>query len=99
MTDRPALTDTDFCADPAARVGSGQDQQNSTAVGVLRVHKFGGTSVDGAERLKALARIILQREDGAVVVVSAMAGVSNTLSALVVGAPDGPSAEEAPVGP
>lgn len=96
MTDRPALTDTDFCADPSARVGSRPDPRNSAAPRVLRVHKFGGTSVDGAERLRALARIIRHREDGAVVVVSAMAGVSSALSALVTGPPDGgPSAEEA----
>jgi aspartate kinase len=54
-----------------------------------RVHKFGGTSVAGPERLQALAAIIRDQEDGSVVVVSAMAGVSNELSELVDAATTG----------
>ena len=88
MTHRPALTDTDLCADPSARVGAAHDIESGPASGVLRVHKFGGTSVDGAERLRALAGIIRDQGHPAVVVVSAMAGVSETLSRLVSGADD-----------
>ena len=95
MTHRPALTDTDFCADPSARMGSGQEPRGRSATGLLKVHKFGGTSVDGAERLKALAGIIRHEEDAAVVVVSAMAGVSNALSGLVAEPTDGSASEEA----
>ncbi len=95
MTDRPALTDTDFCADPSARLGAAQEMTDNPTAGVLRVHKFGGTSVDGAECLKALACIIRDEEGPAVVVVSAMAGVSNKLSGLLVGTDDG----QAPLDP
>ncbi|HAT18021.1 MAG TPA: hypothetical protein DCS76_09525, partial [Gemmatimonadetes bacterium] len=56
---------------------------NEVTVAMPRVHKFGGTSVDGSERLKALAAIIRDQDDRSVVVVSAMAGVSNELSRLV----------------
>ena len=48
MTDRPTLKDTDFCADPLARVGSANELPGNPRTGVLRVHKFGGTSVDGS---------------------------------------------------
>jgi aspartate kinase len=61
-----------------------------------RVHKFGGTSVDGAERLQAVAAIIRDREDPSVVVVSAMAGVSNELSRLVDAATTGDPAPGVP---
>ncbi len=94
MTDRPALTDTDLCADPSARVGAEPSVGSATglptgsATGALRVHKFGGTSVDGAERLRALAEIIRLQDDAAVVVVSTMAGVSNELSGLAAGSDD-----------
>ena len=36
----------------------------------IRVHKFGGTSVDGAVRLKAMARIVHDHGTPTVVVVS-----------------------------
>jgi aspartate kinase len=94
MIHRPALTDTDFCADPSARVGSANELRSDPTTEVLRVHKFGGTSVDGAERLKALAGIIQRQNDPAVVVVSAMAGVSNELSGLVGESADGLSAPD-----
>ncbi len=81
MTDRPLLTEVCATTEP------GDFEDNGSADGVTvampRVHKFGGTSVDGAERLKALAAIIRDQEGRSVVVVSAMAGVSNELSGLV----------------
>ncbi len=45
------------------------------------VHKFGGTSVAGAERYRAAAEIVLARASGerTAVVVSAMSGVTNVL--------------------
>ena len=76
MTDRPLLTEV--CATTA----SGDHEPDGSAVAMPRVHKFGGTSVDGAERLQALAAIIRDQRDSSVVVVSAMAGVSNELSRL-----------------
>ena len=76
MTDRPLLTEV--CATTA----SGDYEPDGSAVAMPRVHKFGGTSVDGAERLQALAAIIRDQRDSSVVVVSAMAGVSNQLSRL-----------------
>ena len=48
-----------------------------------RVHKFGGTSVGGAEELKAVANIIRNQTGPTVVVVSAMAGVSDSLNKLL----------------
>ena len=48
------------------------------------VMKFGGTSVDGAARLAAAARVVASRRtERPVVVTSAMAGVTNTLEALL----------------
>ena len=76
MTDRPLLTEV--CASAAP----GEREPDGSAVVMPRVHKFGGTSVDGAERLQALAAIIRDQRDPCVVVVSAMAGVSNELSQL-----------------
>lgn len=52
------------------------------ATSSLRVHKFGGTSVDSAERLRAMARIVRDQGVPAVVVASAMAGVTDELSGL-----------------
>ena len=77
MTDRPLLTEV--CATTAP----GDHEPSGSAVAMPRVHKFGGTSVDGVERLQALAAIIGDQKDCPVVVVSAMAGVSNELSRLV----------------
>ncbi len=51
----------------------------------IRVHKFGGTSVDGAVRLKAMARIVRDQGTPTVVVVSAMAGVTASLISLAGG--------------
>ena len=76
MTDRPLLTEV--CASTAP----GEREPDGSALAMPRVHKFGGTSVDGAERLQALAAIIRDQRDPCVVVVSAMAGVSNELSQL-----------------
>lgn len=49
----------------------------------LEVHKFGGTSVLGADRMRAAARIVAEAGAGAriVVVASAMAGVTDDLVA------------------
>ena len=48
------------------------------------VMKFGGTSVDGAARLAAAARVVVSRRtERPVVVTSAMAGVTNALEALL----------------
>jgi aspartokinase/homoserine dehydrogenase 1 len=59
---------------------------------MVSVHKFGGTSVAGADQFKQVANIIekFTREEQVVVVVSAMAGITNLLysaieSAVVVG--------------
>ncbi|HEY4217998.1 MAG TPA: hypothetical protein VGM67_12725, partial [Gemmatimonadaceae bacterium] len=47
------------------------------------VLKFGGTSVGDAEAIARTGRIVSTRvEHGAIVVVSALAGVTNTLIAL-----------------
>lgn len=81
MTDRPLLTEVYATTEPGDAGDSGS--RDEVAVTMPRVHKFGGTSVDGAERLQALAAIIGDQEDHSVVVVSAMAGVSNELSRLV----------------
>ncbi|MFL5538622.1 MAG: bifunctional aspartate kinase/homoserine dehydrogenase I [Longimicrobiaceae bacterium] len=50
----------------------------------LVVHKFGGTSLAGAERIRAAAEIVLARpEPRRAVVVSAMAGVTDALARAV----------------
>ena len=84
MTDRPHLTEVCATTEPGDFEVDGSP--DGVTVATPCVHKFGGTSVDGPERLKALAAIIRDREDRSVVVVSAMAGVSNELSQLVDGA-------------
>ena len=76
MTDRPLLTEV------CATTTPGDRKRDGSAVAMPRVHKFGGTSVDGPERLQALAAIIRDQQDPSVVVVSAMAGISNELSRL-----------------
>ncbi len=81
MTDRPLLTEVCATTEPGDLEDNGS--ANEVTVAMPRVHKFGGTSVDGSERLKALAAIIRDQDDRSVVVVSAMAGVSNELSGLV----------------
>lgn len=83
MTDRPLLTEVCATTEP------GDDKTDGSTVSIPRVHKFGGTSVDGAERLQALAAIIRDQEGCSVVVVSAMAGVSDELSRLVDAATTG----------
>ena len=57
----------------------------------LEVHKFGGTSVANAERMRHIAHLMTQQPAGTrpVVVVSALAGVTNQLVAL----PDQPPSE------
>ena len=47
----------------------------------IEVHKFGGTSVFGAERLRAVASLVMHASDrsAVVVVASAMSGVTNLL--------------------
>ncbi len=81
MTDRPLLTEV--CATTGPGDFEDQESPDGVAVTIPRVHKFGGTSVDGAERLQAVAAIIRDQGDRSVVVVSAMAEVSNELSRLV----------------
>ena len=81
MTDRPLLTEV--CATTAPGDFGDHGSSDGVTVAMPRVHKFGGTSVDGAERFKALAAIIRDQEDRSVVVVSAMARVSDELSRLV----------------
>ena len=81
MTDRPLLTEVCATTAPGDFVAHGS--RDGVTVAMPRVHKFGGTSVNGAERLKALVAIIRDQEDRSVVVVSAMAGVSDELSRLV----------------
>ncbi len=80
MTDRPHLTEVCATTEPGDFEVDGSP--DGVTVVMPCVHKFGGTSVDGPERLKALAAIIRDRGDCSVVVVSAMAGVSNELSRL-----------------
>ena len=80
MTDRPLLTDV--CATTTPGGFEAHESRDGTAVTTPRVHKFGGTSLDGAERFQALAAIIGDQDDRSVVVVSAMAGVSDELSQL-----------------
>ncbi len=94
MTDRPTLTDTDLCGETSERVGSAHELAGGPTTAVPRIHKFGGTSVDGAERLRALAHIIRDQNDPAVVVVSAMAGVSDELGGLVGGPDDASRASD-----
>lgn len=48
----------------------------------VRVHKFGGTSVETAERLLRAARLLRSSPEAPVVVVSALAGVTDRLAAL-----------------
>ena len=81
MTDRPHLTEV--CATTEPDDFEAHRSPDGVTVTMPCVHKFGGTSVDGAERLKALAAIIRDQRGRSVVVVSAMAGVSNELSQLV----------------
>ena len=47
----------------------------------ISVHKFGGTSVKDLERIRAVVDVVLSQSDGTrpVVVVSAMAGVTDLL--------------------
>ena len=94
MTDRPTLTDTDLRGETSDRVGSAHEVAGGPTTAVPRIHKFGGTAVDGAERLRALARIIRDQDDPAVVVVSAMAGVSDELGGLVGGPDDASRASD-----
>ena len=97
MTDRPLLTEVCATTDPGDFEDRGPG--DGVAIAMPRVHKFGGTSVDGAERLQALAAIIRDQDDRSVVVVSAMAGVSNELSRLAEAATSGGDASEVPDGP
>ena len=53
------------------------------------VHKFGGTSVGNAERFAAVADIVMAQEQGCIVVVSAMSGVTNHLVAGARAAAEG----------
>ena len=80
MTDRPLLTEV--CATTTPGDFSAQGSRDGVNVVMPRVHKFGGTSVNGAERFQALVAIIRAQDDCSVVVVSAMDGVSDGLSRL-----------------
>ncbi len=53
------------------------------------VHKFGGTSVGDAARFGGVADVLMERREGAVVVVSAMSGVTNQLIAGARAAAEG----------
>ncbi len=54
------------------------------------VHKFGGSSLAGAEEFRRVARILDQRQDGSkAVVVSAVKGVTDRLIALTQASADG----------
>ena len=96
MTDRPLLTDV--CATTTPGDLEAKESPGGAAVAMPRVHKFGGTSVDGGERFKALAAIIRDQEDCSVIVVSAMAGVSNELSRLAEAATAGGAEPDEPDG-
>ena len=96
MTDRPLLTEVCATTTPGDEA---HGAPGGSTVAMPRVHKFGGTSVDGAERLKAVAAIIRDQEDCSVVVVSAMAGVCNELSRLADLATRGGDEPAAPSGP
>ena len=80
MTDRPLLTEV--CATTTPGDLEAHESRDGVIATTPRVHKFGGTSVDGAERFQALAAIVCDQKDRSVVVVSAMAGVSDELSQL-----------------
>ena len=94
MTDRPLLTEVCATTEPGDLEDRGPG--DGVTIAIPRVHKFGGTSVDGAERLQALAAIIRDQDERSVVVVSAMAGVSNELSRLAEAATSGGDAPEVP---
>ncbi len=55
----------------------------SSALPAPVAHKFGGTSVANAERIRGVAKILLARSERQVVVVSAMSKVTDALIALV----------------
>ncbi|MEM7351635.1 MAG: aspartate kinase [Acidobacteriota bacterium] len=71
-----------------------QDSRRPATPGV-RVLKFGGTSLDGPPRLRNAGQIIRQTAAGQrlVVVVSAMAGITDTLSAAIEAAENGETPE------
>ncbi|MDO5036537.1 MAG: aspartate kinase [Porphyromonas sp.] len=52
---------------------------NNKANSHMVVMKFGGTSVGSPERIKSVARLLLQEKAPKIVVLSAMSGVTNTL--------------------
>src|SRR5690606_534858 len=56
---------------------------------VTRVHKFGGSSVADAARIRSLAPLVDDGADVRVVVVSAMAGTTNALVAMAEQAASG----------
>ncbi len=53
------------------------------------VYKFGGTSVGSADRIRNVAEIVCHQTEPLIVVVSAMAGVTNELVRICDGANDG----------
>lgn len=63
-----------------------------------QVFKFGGTSVGSAERIRDVAELVARAGEPVVVVVSAMAGVTNTLVRLAEYTPGAavPEGEESP---
>jgi aspartokinase/homoserine dehydrogenase 1 len=64
-------------------MSSAAQLQPDSPVSRTIVHKFGGTSVADAERLRHVASLLLARdEDEQVTVVSAMKGVTDALIAL-----------------
>ncbi len=73
----------------------------AAAATTLRVMKFGGTSVAGAERLRAAARLAAAAaaEERVLVVASAMAGVTDLLLAGIATAEAGPAPQGGEAGP
>src|SRR5690606_10848400 len=65
---------------------------SGTAAAAPVVYKFGGTSVAGAERIRDVARLVAEGPRPLVVVVSAMAGVTNRLQQLA--SMDAPAPDE-----
>ena len=56
MTDRSTLTDIDLCGETSERVGSAHELAGGPTTAVLRIHKFGGTSVDEEVEAPELVR-------------------------------------------
>ena len=73
------------------KFGDGLPNPLATVATVISpiAHKFGGTSVGTAQRIRAVAEILQSRSERQVVVVSAMSGVTDALISLVTQASAG----------